>query len=543
MKYTRLYIIGILVLGLLFYSGNYTRRQQISKRRYSNLEIFQEYKMSLPEKEGSVTIVAVGDIMLSRYVDLKMKQKEDPYMAFRDVKWFFQDGDIVFGNLECPLTPGRDIGVPEMVLRANPELASVLKHSGFDILSLANNHIFDFGEKGFLDTIKALRDADMEFCGATEEGKSPYKPVYMEASGVKLAFLSFTDKELMPDIDGAKEENCGVAFLDKDRIATAINEAKENADFIVVYLHGGTEYAPEPDKAIIEYSHLAIDSGADLVLGSHPHVVQKIEEYKGKYILYSLGNFIFDQLWSDETRESIMAKIHICGNKVEKVELLPVFIDDNCFPLPLKGEKGQKVIDRLRLKLKKEIIPFGDGKKQLFSETEQYVFYPENYQLDYRRVKNLEFDLDNDGIMEKFMLKDGKIEIRKDNKLIWYSPEEWWVDYFFIGDADNDGINELCLLVWKVGSFGPNRPFWIEEEDTSFRNHLFLFKLIDGEIKPVWQSSNLDKPNFYATLVDYNDDGKNELLVIEGSYTDFKLRKRTIWQWNGWGFSLLHSIN
>ena len=145
--------------------------------------------------------------------------------------------------------------------------------------------------------------------------------------------------------------------------------------------------------------------------------------------------------------------------------------------------------------------------------------------------------------MEKFMLKDGKIEIRKDNKLIWHSPDEWWVDYFFIGDADNDGIDELCLLVWKVGSFGPNRPFWIKEEDTSFRNHLFLFKLIDGEIKALWQSSNLDKPNFYASLVDYNDDGKNELLVIEGSYTDFKLRKRTIWQWNGWGFSLLHSIN
>ena len=77
MKYTRLYIIGILVLGLLFYSGNYTRRQQISKRRYSNLEIFQEYKMSLPEKEGSVTIVAVGDIMLSRYVDLNIKKAKD----------------------------------------------------------------------------------------------------------------------------------------------------------------------------------------------------------------------------------------------------------------------------------------------------------------------------------------------------------------------------------------------------------------------------------------------------------------------------------
>lgn len=121
-------------------------------------------------------------------------------------------------------------------------------------------------------------------------------------------------------------------------------------------------------------------------------------------------------------------------------------------------------------------------------------------------------------------------------RLLWQSPEEWRVDYFFFGDIDNDGRPELCLLVWKEGSFGPCRPFWVTEEERSFKNHLFIFRLEEGRFKPVWQSSNLDCPNYWGAVLDLDGDGQNELVVIEGSYTDPRKRETTLWQWKGWGF-------
>jgi poly-gamma-glutamate synthesis protein (capsule biosynthesis protein) len=123
------------------------------------------------------------------------------------------------------------------------------------------------------------------------------------------------------------------------------------------------------------------------------------------------------------------------------------------------------------------------------------------------------------------------------SQIIWESPDEWWVPDFFLGDADNDSILELNLLVWKSGSFGPHKPFWITREDMSIKNHLFIFKLAGGAFKPVWQSSNLDRPNYQAALADLNGDGKNELIVTEGDYADPGVREVGVWQWNGWGFS------
>lgn len=110
---------------------------------------------------------------------------------------------------------------------------------------------------------------------------------------------------------------------------------------------------------------------------------------------------------------------------------------------------------------------------------------------------------------------------------------------FLPGDANNDGRPELNLLLWKEGSFGPQRPFWVEGEDRSVKNHLFVFKLEEGEIKAVWQSSNLDRPNLRAALIDRDGDGKKELLALEGTYTGSGEFQLTLWQWNGWGFSRL----
>ncbi|MTI85235.1 MAG: VCBS repeat-containing protein [Firmicutes bacterium] len=182
---------------------------------------------------------------------------------------------------------------------------------------------------------------------------------------------------------------------------------------------------------------------------------------------------------------------------------------------------------------------FENNKLKLAEISESQISQALRDRPEYRLVKHRQFDLDGDGTPEKISLQDGEITVQIGSGFFWCSPRDWWVDYFFLGDADNDGTPELNLLVWKQGSFGPQRPFWVKGEDKEIKNHLFIFRLEKGDIKPVWQSSNLDMPNHWAALLDINDDGENELVAVEGSYTNPGKRKVTIWKWNGWGFSRL----
>jgi len=155
----------------------------------------------------------------------------------------------------------------------------------------------------------------------------------------------------------------------------------------------------------------------------------------------------------------------------------------------------------------------------------------------YRLIQNRSCDLNGDGLPEKYILRDGIITVWAGSRLLWQSPQNWWVDYFFLGDVNNDGTTKLNLSVWKEGNFGSCRPFWVEENDKSVKNHLFIFKLDGENLKPVWQSSNLDCPNYWAGLIDPDKSGENKMIVLEGSYTDPQKRKITLWKWNGWGFT------
>ncbi|WP_449241277.1 CapA family protein [Desulfoscipio gibsoniae] len=538
----RLITVLSLALGLLCGFSACAPQRCASNRDYHDLAAFKKYHMTLPEKQDSVCLVAVGDIMLSRYVAQKIKEYDDPSFPFAGVKWYLQGGDIVFGNLEGPVTPGREIQIPEMVLRADPCMAPALKDAGFDILSLANNHVPDFGKQGILDTMHYLDSTAINYAGAGRNEEAAFAPRYMDVKNVRLAFLAFNDATVVPNSYLAGD-GPGTAVMEPGKVAAAVRKAADNADFTVVSLHAGIEYASEPDDTQVYFAHLAIDAGADLVLGSHPHVVQKVEQYRGKYILYSLGNFIFDQLWSDNTREGVVARIYISENNIEKLEFLPVYINDDARPVPLSEPEARRVLKKLGLELDMATIPAWDNEKKIFATREQSVFPAPKSLPEYRLMQNQKFDVDGDGIQEEFILKNGSITVQAGSHIIWQSPADWWVDYFFPGDVNNDGKPEFNLLVWKEGSFGTQKPFWLEEEDTGIKNHLFIFKLEAGSVKPVWQSSNLDCPNYRAALIDLDDDGENELVVTEGSYTDPAQRQVTLWKWNGWGFSRISLEN
>lgn len=166
---------------------------------------------------------------------------------------------------------------------------------------------------------------------------------------------------------------------------------------------------------------------------------------------------------------------------------------------------------------------------------QSYVLYGRKPLQELRVIKKQTFDLDQDGNYEDYSLDEGRLMVEVSGQSIWESPGNWWVSDFALGDSTGDGNHNLNISVWKEGSFGNSKPFWVTGEDNSYKNHLFIYKLVNGSFKPVWQSSNLDQPNHKISLVD--DDGKNLLVVIEGEYDNPRVRRVSVWAWNGWGFS------
>lgn len=148
-------------------------------------------------------------------------------------------------------------------------------------------------------------------------------------------------------------------------------------------------------------------------------------------------------------------------------------------------------------------------------------------------------DLNNNSLEESYVLKNGSLSVEEDSKIIWQSPEEWWIDDFVLADSNNDGSVNINLSFWRAGSFGTSKPFWIEENDKEVGNHFFVLSLINQEVKQVWGSSRLSNPNCEFKITDIDNDGENDLIVLEGSYEDEICQGKylAIWQWNGWGFS------
>jgi poly-gamma-glutamate synthesis protein (capsule biosynthesis protein) len=498
---------------------------------------FKSLKEKLPSKLEEVSLIAVGDVMLSRGVAQKIKQHNDSDYPFLKTKDYLKSGDLVFGNLETPITAGREIESGEMIFRADSDVAPALKNAGFNVLSLANNHILNFGKKGLEDTLNYLRRAGIKYAGAGENEATANQPVYLEIKEIKFAFLAYNYADVGPKL--ASEPT--LAFMNPAKMALTVKEAKQNADFVIVSMHAGVEYSAMPNSFQKNFARAAIDAGAEMVIGHHPHVVETMEKYKGKYIFYSLGNFVFDQMWSKETRQGLTLKAVFNKTGLTKIEFFPVLIQDYSQPQIIDGVEAASILNRLKYPLVDEAsFVWNDGNKDFENRVNRIINeIPAvgNYNLS----KTETGDLDDDSVLENYKLENGRLTISENNQVIWQSKEEWWIDDFVLADSTNDGIKDINLSVWKAGDYGPSKPFWVDENDPSVKNHFFIFDLINGEIKSVWQSSNLDAPNCKFDFSDLNHDGKNELIVIEGSYSVDNIECNgeyaAVWQWNGWGFT------
>ncbi|MDP2593627.1 MAG: CapA family protein [bacterium] len=283
-----------------------------------------------PEKD-IVTLAFVGDIMLDRGVEAEIIRHAGGKFSFpfEFVKEEFLKYDLVFGNLEGVIS---DKGFDRRDLysfRMNVEALPALKEAGFDILSVANNHSDDWGREAFEDMLGRFKSEGIVYVGGGFTEGEAYGGKSVKINDLKITFLAFSDFDTFLKADGAVS---GEALIDEEKLANYVGFAQIQNDIVVVSFHFGEEYQSLPNKRQIQLSRLAIEAGADLVVGHHPHVIQPLEKYQNRYIAYSLGNFIFDQYFSDETMEGGLLEVEIEGKSIKNARLKKVLLNKHYQP-------------------------------------------------------------------------------------------------------------------------------------------------------------------------------------------------------------------
>ena len=274
--------------------------------------------------ENSITIVAVGDIMLGGTAQ-EILIKEGYDYPFRHVKPLLANADVVIGNLEGPLTSICNNSMnldKEYVFRSPaPKVAPALKKAGFNLLNLANNHILDYGVQGMNDTVNALDKQHIYSVGTGKNSTLARTGTILSTNNGKLGFLSYS--LTFPESFWATDNQPGVAFGHEEKIIADIKRLKKTTENIIVSFHWGREKTTELRPYQPRLGRAAIDAGASLVLGHHPHVLQAIEKYKNGLIIYSLGNFVFGS-YSQDAKTSIVARITLHDGQFHSTELIPI---------------------------------------------------------------------------------------------------------------------------------------------------------------------------------------------------------------------------
>jgi len=537
-----IFALAIVLLGSSYYLHSSKNRETLNNQSQGEKEFldFSDQKKKLPQASEEVSLIAVGDISFSRGVERMVKKQKDLNYPFLKIRDYLKSADLVFGNLETPITEGPEIPDFEMVFRSNPGTEQTLKQAGFSVLSLANNHTPNFGEQGLKDTFNYLAEVGIKFVGAGNNEQEANQPVYIETKGIKFAFLAYNDTDIVPASYEATNSHAGTAFMRTEKMAEAVKEAKQKTDFVIISMHAGIEYTDKPNDSQVNFAHAAIDAGADLVIGHHPHVVQTMEKYKGKYIFYSLGNFVFDQPQSQETKEGLAIKVYFAKDGINKISLLPVVMENLVQPRMTNQSEAEKILQRLKFSLaNQDIYSWSDDNSNFEKESKAVIYarVPKNKIIIFRQEQA---DLDNDSISENYVLENGRLAITENSKMIWQSPSDWWIDDFVLADSNNDGIVDINLSLWKSGNFGTSKPFWVKENDMSVKNHFFVLDFVSGSINQIWGSSNLGEPNCEFKIADIDNDGENDLIVIEGNYSQKPKCNGNyvaVWKWNDWGFS------
>lgn len=284
-----------------------------------------------------VSIVFVGDIMLDDTPGKVVKNGRDPFMPTASI---LDTADIRVGNLESVIAT---TGAPEpdkpYTFRAHPRTLPLLKRH-FDVLALANNHSGDYGSAAFNQMLGLFDQHGIAYFGGGRNLALAHKPLIIERKGLRIALLSYN--EFFPRSFEADFDKPGIAWSENEQVQYDISLARSayHADFVIPFMHWGWEHEPIASARQRQLARLMIDAGADAVVGGHPHVTQDVEQYKGKPIIYSLGNFVFDGFSSDENNTGWILRMELHREGVLGWRTVTVHIDHEGVPHPVTGKEG-----------------------------------------------------------------------------------------------------------------------------------------------------------------------------------------------------------
>ncbi|HLL62648.1 MAG TPA: CapA family protein [Propionibacteriaceae bacterium] len=315
----------------------------------------RSYPLQVPAAEPAptvTTLTVVGDVMLGRRVGRVIA--DDPRAPFRPLAARLSRADVTVGNLESTLSTDGPPTQGGDSFGASPGVVRGLRSAGFDAVSLANNHVGDYGDRALRQTLDRLRAADLPYVGAGRNLAEARKPVVLTRNGVRIGLLA-TDS--IGETPAATSRRAGTNRLNMPprtgplnrralaRIAADIRALKRTVDVVVVVPHWGTQYTHRPEASQRTAARAFAEAGADLVIGGHPHWVQGWERIGSSTVVHSLGNFIFDMDFQTKTREGVFVEVTLWGSEVKAVEPVPYVIDDRFTPRLVRGARAQGILD------------------------------------------------------------------------------------------------------------------------------------------------------------------------------------------------------
>jgi len=286
-------------------------------------------------RHGTVRMVFAGDVMLDDGPGRVIAAGGDPLAAFDAL---LRDADYTVGNLECAIaTTGEPVAEKPYTFRAHPRVVGVLR-GRFDAMSVANNHSGDYGHQAFGETLEHLRKAGIASFGGGRNLREAHAPLWIERNGLRIALLGYN--EFKPRSFEAGPTWPGIAWSEESEVVADIRDARHaGADVVIPFMHWDWEMEPKPSERSQMLARLMIDAGADAVVGGHPHVTQGATIYRGRPIVWSLGNFVFDGFETTESRRGWLLRLTLDRHGVVVWDTIAAGIDEVGTPHPLAGER------------------------------------------------------------------------------------------------------------------------------------------------------------------------------------------------------------
>ena len=292
-----------------------------------------------------IDIAAVGDIMLGSWLTdvLNARGHSYPFDSTRS----FLNCDFAIANLEAPFTDAGTKFKKKYNFKVPGTFADGIQSAGFDIVTLANNHTLDYGCEGLLNTMTTLDSLEIAYCGAGKDLNEACSPTIIEHFGTRVAFVGFS--MTFPEEFWASDTSCGTCYPEGNSLAQIIRDCENLADITVASFHWGAERFRYPKDYQVAYAHIAIDNGADLVLGHHPHVLQGLEIYKNRLIAYSLGNFVFGS-YGNYVQNSAILQVNLTPAGMLSAQIIPILVynaEVEFQPKILRNDQKMQVIREL----------------------------------------------------------------------------------------------------------------------------------------------------------------------------------------------------